>query len=216
MSDSRSLKQARKNAEYTLEQLAAATQLSVSYLSAVETGRKRLTDQLRKKLVEILGEFRDPSSELVPIQVKGTATVPLYRSVVRAGKNSPAVLEDTTDEFDVAKHYEGTCVYEVAGDSMIESGIEEGDRLVVKLGYHFKNRDIILCRYNGELMVKGSAIKDGIIWLFPANSHYHPWPCKPDDEFQCLGTVVEIIKSPKRDWWARVDFNKLSGGRGKS
>lgn len=139
--------------------------------------------------------------------------IPLFRSVIRAGDKGP-VLDDTTEEFDIGQHYANTAVYEIAGDSMIEAGIDEGDRVVVRLGYVFKNRDIILCRYNGEMMVKGASIINGMIWLIPAHQKMHPWMCKETDEFQCIGTVCEIIKRPSREWWRSIDLNKLSGGKG--
>jgi len=158
---------------------------------------------------------KEPSSryEGRPISKSGSfhdIIVPLYSTVVHAGKTAPIYEEDKTD-FNVSQHYKDTAIYHVSGDSMIDAGIEESDRVVVKLGYRFRNRDIILCRYNGELQIKGAAIIDGVIWLFPANEHYHAWACKDGDEFTCIGTVIEIFKDPHTEWWKRIDFKSLKG-----
>lgn len=204
------LKTARKKKGLTQAELAEALGLSQPHLSEMEAGRRNVSDEVLAAAEKILGKLSVTRHEVIPITSRGTAVVPLYRTVVRAGKNSPIALEDTSEDFDIAKHYAGTAVYEVAGDSMIDAGIEEGDRLVVRLGYHFQNKDIILCRYNGELMVKGASILDRMIWLFPANKRYHAWRCKEDDEFQCIGIVVEVIKEPRKDWWSAVNFSKLT------
>ena len=123
--------------------------------------------------------------------------VPWYTVSVRAGDGAP-IFEEAVRQFNVSQHYKGTAVYEVSGDSMINAGIEEGDRVVVKLTALFKNNDIILCRYNNTLMVKGATIGDGAIWLHPANDHMHPWPVKEGDQFECMGIVTELIRRPYR------------------
>lgn len=120
------------------------------------------------------------------------------------------MLEDEAEEFDVQSHYAGTCVYVVSGDSMIEDGIESGDRLVVRLGYRFRpDGETILCRYNGDLMVKFARISDGVIWLIPANKKLHPWPCGESDELHIIGRVIEIIKDPNPAYSGRVDISKF-------
>jgi len=187
-----------------------------NFLSDLESGKRTPSDSTRSAISGILGDVLfpgddKPGNELKKIVSKGTAIVPFYRTMIKAGNGGHA-LEDTIEEFDVARHYLNTAVYEVSGDSMIDAGIEEGDRIVVKIGPYFNNRDITLCTYNEELMLKGVARIDGVIWLFPANSHMHPWPVKKEgDTFQLIGTLIELIKKPHREWWARHNFNKLKG-----
>lgn len=206
------------------KELAESIGISAAYLSTVETNQKPLTDDLIRRIEAVLGELPDtlesdtglhtakkPSSRgegLRAINSIGNAVVPFYRTVVRGGRGGVAYDEETED-FDIAEHYAGTAVYEVSGESMILAGIEEGDRLIVKLGYRFRNRSIILCRFNGELMVKGAAVINGVIWCFPANEHHHEWSCGEGDQFECLGVVKEIIKLPHTEWWSRWNFNKL-------
>lgn len=131
--------------------------------------------------------------------------IPLYTTTVHAGTGAPIYGEDVRD-FNVTQHYKGTAVYMISGDSMERAHIEDGDRVVVKLGHAFKHKDIILCRYNGELMVKGAAVVAGRIWLVPANPRYHPWEVKDTDEFQCIGTVIEVFTNTHKEWWNEVDI----------
>lgn len=207
------IRAARERLGYTQDMLASMAEVSPEYISMIESGKRPLSKKMRAVLTGLLGPLpmdETTGNEVRPIVSRGNAVVPLYRTRVRAGNNAPVVLEDTEEQFDVAAHYENTCVYEVSGDSMIEAGIEEGDRLIVRLGYLFKpSGDIVLCRYNGQLMVKGARIIEGIIWLFPAHPHMHPWPCKPSDEFHCIGIVEEIIRRPQRDWIKMIDVRQL-------
>lgn len=214
---------ARREKGLKAKELAAILGISPAYLSGLENSRELKPDIL-KRIEAALGTLPDdpdyirenatessvprkPSS-LKHIKTVGNALVPLYRNVVKAGSGG-SVLEDETDEFDIAVHYDGTAIYEVSGDSMIDASIEEGDRVVVKLGHAFKPKSIILMRYKGELQLKGAAIVDGVIMCFPANPHYHEWACAESDEFQCIGTVIEIIKKPHTEWWKRWDLRTL-------
>lgn len=207
------LKDARRAKGLSQKDLADLLGISQVYVSAMELGKESPSDEVRKRLKEVLGEvsyLRDigPGNEVRKIVAVGNTKIPFYRSMVHAGKQGVTV-EDWQEEFDIAEHYENTSAYEVSGDSMIKAGIEEGDRVIVKNGYRFKNKDVILCRFNGELMIKGVAIINEEIWLFPANDKHHPWKCRESDEFQCIGRVIEIIKQPHREWWEHYDFNRL-------
>jgi len=62
-----------------------------------------------------------------------------------------------------------------------------------------------------ELMIKAAVILNDVIWLVPANEHIHPWACKAEDEFQCLGVVIETIKTPYKDWWTLPHLKKIRG-----
>jgi SOS-response transcriptional repressor LexA len=217
---------ARERKGMKQKELAEKLGVTAAYISGVENGRP-LKEELAKRIEAVLGELPDDPfsyavaafmagsrvNEATPVYSTGEATVPLYRQVVRAGTGTTA-FEDDIVQFDIGKHYAGTAVYEIAGDSMIDAGIEEGDRVVVKLGYKFRQRAIILCKFKGELMVKGAAIINDSIWCFPANEHYHPWECKESDEFECIGTVIEIIKHPHTEWWKRHDFKTLGKNEG--
>lgn len=131
----------------------------------------------------------------VESQVESDVMVPWYSISVRAGDGAP-IFEEAVRQFNVSQHYRNTAVYEVSGDSMIKAGIEEGDRVVVRLTALFKNNDIILCRYNNTMMVKGATIGDGAIWLHPANDHMHSWKVADGDQFECVGVVEEVIRKP--------------------
>ena len=224
MKTGRSIAMARDAKGMKQSHLADKLGLSYGYMSALES-KGKLSGGLIERFEKVLGELPDdPLAESVerkpygfggevrPVISEGNAIIPWYSTVVKAGTGG-ITFDEHIRQFNIALHYSGTAIYDVSGDSMIDAGIEEGDRLVVKLGYQFKPRSIILCKCNGELMVKGATIDKGSIWLFPANPKYHKWKCKETDEFQCIGTVVEVIKDPATEWWDAFDFSNLDGGK---
>lgn len=122
--------------------------------------------------------------------------IPLLNENVRAGV--PMTLSDDSESFNVTRHYRGTFAVDVAGDSMIDAGIEEGDRLIFKGGQKWRTGDIVLARYENELTVK--CIVDGSegMFLVPANANYDRIEIKDDSEFECIGVLVDIIRKPKK------------------
>lgn len=160
---------------------------------------------LSNALIEAVSDARSGAPQTTPpesnvrarvdSQSDGDVMVPWYSISVRAGDGAP-IFEEAVRQFNVSQHYRNTAVYEVSGDSMINAGIEEGDRVVVRLGYRFNNNDIILCRFNDVMMVKGVTTHDGAIWLHPANDHMHSWKVADGDQFECVGVVEEVIRKP--------------------
>lgn len=190
--------------DLTLSELADKVGTSKAYLSQIENGLRPASEAIIVAL-RALGLVLESKQEVKRVSVRssGDVIVPLYRTSVRAGTGAP-IFEEDVEQFNVTEHYSGTVVYEVSGDSMHGAGIMEGDRVIARRGHRFRNRDIIVCSFNGELMVKGAMIRGSEVWLVPFNSHMHPWILKETDQFECKGVVVEIIKKPNRDVWQGV------------
>ncbi|MFZ9470047.1 MAG: LexA family protein [Rickettsiales bacterium] len=129
------------------------------------------------------------------IENKGFA-LPLYNCAVRAGFPSPAddyVVEDIDLNKYLIKHPTATFLVRVAGDSMIDVGINPDDILVVDRSLEVKNGDIIIASINGELTVKKlSKTKQGI-FLMPANKKYQPIPIYDFNENVIWGVVTNVI-----------------------
>lgn len=71
----------------------------------------------------------------------------------------------------------------VRGDSMINAGILEGDKVVVRPQATADNGQIVVARIGDEATVKRLLRKDGRVWLMPENDNYAPID----------GTYAEII-----------------------
>jgi repressor LexA len=63
---------------------------------------------------------------------------------------------------------------EVAGDSMIEAAICNGDYVVIRQQPTANNGEIVAAMIDGEATVKTFQRKDGHVWLLPHNAAYDP------------------------------------------
>ena len=128
----------------------------------------------------------------------------LFAPGVKAGFPSPAedYLHESLDfNRDLIRHPEATFYGRVAGDSMQDAGICEGDIAVIDRSVEPQDGDVIVGYINGEFTIKFLDLthrKDGYIELRPANKKYSPIRIDENDSFEVWGVVVWTIKSWKR------------------
>ena len=79
----------------------------------------------------------------------------------------------------------------VAGDSMVEAAICDGDWVVVRQQPTAENGEIVAAMIDGEATVKTYKRRDGHVWLLPHNPAYEPIP---GDEATILGRVVTVLR----------------------
>ena len=99
---------------------------------------------------------------------------------------------------DLIRHPEATFYGRVAGDSMQDAGICEGDIAVIDRSVEPQDGDVIVGYINGEFTIKFLDLthrKDGYIELRPANKKYSPIRIDENDSFEVWGVVVWTIKS---------------------
>jgi repressor LexA len=79
----------------------------------------------------------------------------------------------------------------VAGDSMVDAAICDGDWVVIRQQPVADNGDIVAALIDGEATVKTYKRREGHIWLMPHNPAYEPIP---GDEATVLGRVVAVLR----------------------
>ena len=77
----------------------------------------------------------------------------------------------------------GCVALRVRGDSMINAGILDGDKVVVRPQQSADSGQIVVARIEDEATVKRLLRKNGQVWLMPENENYDPID----------GTYAEII-----------------------
>lgn len=82
----------------------------------------------------------------------------------------------------------------VRGDSMIDAGILEGDRIIVRMQPVANEGDIVVARVDDETTVKRYRTRNGKKTLEPANPRYQPIV---DTPFEIIGVVVELRRNYK-------------------
>jgi repressor LexA len=80
----------------------------------------------------------------------------------------------------------------VAGDSMIDAAICDGDWVVVRRQNNAVNGDIVAALLDDEATVKTFRQRDGHTWLLPQNSRYEPIL---GDHATVMGKVVSVMRA---------------------
>ena len=118
---------------------------------------------------------------------------------VKAGFPSPA--EDIREKLDLikllVKHKAATFFFRVDGVSMVDSGMDEGDILIVDRAIDPYNNCKAVCYIDGEYTVKRVEMSDRGVRLMPANESnitYKPIEITPENNFIIWGVVSWVIK----------------------
>jgi repressor LexA len=131
-----------------------------------------------------------PSGADIPSQ--GATYVPLVGRIAAGG---PILAEEfIEDVFPLPKQIvgEGTLfLLKVAGDSMINAAIADGDWVVVRQQPVAESGDVVAAMIEGEATVKTFKRSDGHVWLMPHNPAYTPIP---GDNATILGKVVAVLR----------------------
>lgn len=116
---------------------------------------------------------------------------------VSAGFPSPAgdYIEDSLDLNQYLIHNKpATFIFTVKGDSMINAGITEGDKVIVDRSLKPKHKDIVIAVVNSEYTIKRLYKYQGIVELHPENPSYAPIQFNDGSELQIWGVVVGAVR----------------------
>ena len=116
---------------------------------------------------------------------------------ISAGFPSPA--EDFTElSISLDKHLiqnpAATFMAYANGNSMIQSGIHNGDILIIDRSLDARDGDIIIAVLHGEFTVKQISIVKDTFSLIPQNPQYSPMKISDDMDFEIWGVVTYSIR----------------------
>lgn len=114
-----------------------------------------------------------------------------FLGYIAAGSPIEAVEQHETVQIPDFLQTGGSCyVLEVKGDSMIDEGIIDGDRIVIEQRSHARNGEIVVALVDGsDATLKRIEQKPGKIILHPANQNLQPMIYSPD-QVQIQGILV--------------------------
>ena len=151
-------------------------------------------DPNRPRAVEILL----PAAEDRPLEQDDVVArpVPAYVPLVgRIAAGGPVLAEQRVEDvFPLPRELvgEGTLfMLKVAGDSMIEAAVCDGDWVVVRQQPVAENGDIVAAMIDGEATVKTYRRRDGHILLLPHNPAFEPID---GDDAVILGRVAAVLR----------------------
>lgn len=136
--------------------------------------------------------------DIQPITPIEPFSVSTLGEAVPAGFPSPA--QDYVDEGidlnrELIRHPASTFCARVAGDSMRDCGIDDGDLLIIDKALTPKEGCVAVCFVDGEFTLKRISIRADGIWLEPANPHYPALHVTDGSNFQVWGIVSYVVKS---------------------
>jgi repressor LexA len=143
---------------------------------------------------DVPGEVAPPAPA-VPSAADDVPTPTYVPLVGRIAAGGPVLAEQAVEDvFPLPRELvgEGTLfMLKVAGDSMVEAAICDGDWVVVRQQPTAENGEIVAAMLDGEATVKTYKRRDGHVWLLPHNPAYEPIP---GDEATVLGRVVSVLR----------------------
>lgn len=152
-------------------------------------------DPKRPRALEVL---RPAAEGIEGVSEEAVATaeqvpVPLVGRIAAGG---PITAEQSVEEVfslprEVVGHGE-LFMLKVAGDSMVDAAICDGDFVVVRQQNTADNGDIVAALLDEEATVKTFRKSGGHVWLLPQNTRYEPIP---GDEATIMGKVVSVFRS---------------------
>lgn len=123
--------------------------------------------------------------------------LPVYASRVPAGAPEDADdhVEKTADLNSLLlRNPKDTFLLRVTGDSMMDAGIYENDMLTVDRKLEARNGQIVVALVDGRSTVKTFRKDRKGITLVPENKRYMPIKIQPENDFQILGVVTNVIR----------------------
>lgn len=145
-------------------------------------------NNLKSRSIEILKDFEGNNI----IEKEETIDVPI---VGRVAAGAPILaIENIEYYFPIPAYYANKgelFILEISGDSMIEAGILDGDKILVKKTNYADHGEIIVALIDDEATCKRLYNKNGKIMLIPENSSMDP--IIPSN-LRILGKVISLFR----------------------
>lgn len=125
------------------------------------------------------------------------STQPQFETSVHAGFPSPATdyLQDSLDlNSFMVQRKSATYFFDVAGDSMKNIGIFDGDKVVVDKSIDPLHNMIVIAIYNDQYTLKRLVLKDDKVELCPENENYKTIVLEEGNELIIWGVVTGVIR----------------------
>ena len=139
--------------------------------------------------------------EIKRIEENSDLSLLLFENRIQAGFPSPAQgsFADAIDlNRELINNPAATFCARVIGDSMVNSGIMEGDMLIIDRSLEPHDGDIAVCFLDGDFTVKRIIIDQDEVSLAPANRKYPIIKVPKESNFIIWGVVSHIIKKLNR------------------
>ncbi len=147
----------------------------------------------------ISGSLKSDGSvkEIWPADISKHIELPFFDTKIQAGFPSPAEdhMEQRLDLNSlVIENPSATFFVRVAGESMKDVGIDDGDVLVVDRSIEKWENRIVVAVIDSEFTIKRFTKKNGFVVLEAENSQYPSIKITPETDFSVWGVVCWTLK----------------------
>jgi repressor LexA len=116
----------------------------------------------------------------------------------RIAAGTPVLAVENVESHISLSRYQDSFLLRVAGESMRDAGIMDGDLVIIRQGIEPNNGDIVAALLGDEATVKRFRRGDGRVVLEPENPDFKPVVVDPArDDFQVIGVVVGLLRNYK-------------------
>ena len=141
--------------------------------------------------------YKNKNIEIYEPDISQGIQIPFFGSQIPAGFPSPAddYLEMSLDLNEhLIRNPSSTFFARVTGSSMINSGIYDGDIVIIDKSLQPKNDSILVCIIDGEFTIKRFKKADGnTAYLMPDNPNFKPIKVDQNNDFTIWGVVTYTI-----------------------
>lgn len=134
----------------------------------------------------------------LPVEQSDVRVAYIDSAEVHAGFPSPVDAAYLNQPIDLNKELirnpSTSFIVKVAGDSMIDEGIDAGDMLVVDRSLFPTEKSICVVALDGEFAVKRIVQRDGRVYLMAGNPAYSPIEVPNPEELRLWGVVTWVMK----------------------
>ena len=166
----------------------ASSSTAHSHLQALQRKGYLRIDPTKPRAIEVLF---DPDTGLAAGR-RPARSVPLLG---RVAAGTPVLAQENVEDiYPMPADLVGdgnVFMLEVAGDSMIDAAICNGDYVVVRQQPNAENGEIVAAMLDGEATVKTFQRKSGKVWLLPHNEQYDPID---GADATILGKVTAVLR----------------------
>lgn len=162
------------------------------YLNKLENSNKIKKNPNKNRALEIIDNEIATITTIKPFNYEGLTKIPVLGTVTCG---APILAVQTTDEYFMVSQtlFKGDNLFMLTakGDSMINAGIYDGDKIVLRQQSSADNGDIVAALIDDSATIKRFFKENGHFRLQPENDEFSPIIV---DNVQILGKVVGLVR----------------------
>ena len=162
------------------------------YLNKLENSNKIKKNPNKNRALEIIDNEIATITTIKPFNDEGLTKIPVLGTVTCG---EPILAVQTTDEYFMVSQtlFKGDNLFMLTakGDSMINAGIYDGDKIVLRQQSSADNGDIVAALIDDSATIKRFFKENGHFRLQPENDEFSPIIV---DNVQILGKVIGLVR----------------------